>query len=110
MKIVGENRTLKIPAAYGPVLRKISKCHNFCNFWQIAQKSDILYYYDTCTLHKVWLNRIKIETGAEFLKLKNWQFFKVHKMTPNQTQGIGHQNHPTYVKRFIRFALRLACY
>ncbi len=44
MKIVGE---IEIPAAYGPVLRKISKCHNFCNFWQIAKKSDNLYHYDT---------------------------------------------------------------
>ncbi len=48
----GKNSTLKNPAAYGPVL--ISKCHNFCNFWQIAKRSDSLYEYDA--LYKVWTN------------------------------------------------------
>ena len=35
--IFGRNSTLKLPAAYGPVLRKISKCH-FFYFWQNAKK------------------------------------------------------------------------
>ena len=39
----GRNSTLKIPAAYRPVLTKISKCHFFFIFWQIAQKSNNLY-------------------------------------------------------------------
>ncbi len=58
-----KNITLKFPAAFGSVLRKMSKCHNFCNFWQIA-KSDNLYDYGT--LYKVWMNRMKIGRGAEF--------------------------------------------
>ena len=33
----GRNSTLKIIAAYGPVLRKNSKFHNYCNFWQIVK-------------------------------------------------------------------------
>ncbi len=61
MKIVGEI------AAYGPVLRKISKCHKFCKFWQMAKKSDSLYDYDT--LHKLWMNRMNILRGDEFLKI-----------------------------------------
>ncbi len=55
----GRNSTFKIPNAYCPVLRKISKCHK----WQIAKKSDDLYDYDT--LYKVWMNGMKIVTGAE---------------------------------------------
>ncbi len=52
MKIVGEM------AAYGPVLRKISKCQkkkkkNLQFFLSDRQKSD----YDT--LYKVWMNRMK---------------------------------------------------
>ncbi len=35
-KNCGRNSTLKIIAAYGPVLN--SKCLIFCNFWQIAKK------------------------------------------------------------------------
>ena len=56
---------MKCPAPYGPVLTKISKCHNILNL----------------KCHKI-------------IKLKFW---KVHRMTPNQTQGIGHHNYPTYV-------------
>ena len=29
---------LKFPGAYGPLLTKISKCHEIFNFWQIAKK------------------------------------------------------------------------
>ena len=60
----GRNSTLKIPAAYGPVLRKISKCHIFLQFLADRQKSDSLYDYDS--LYKVWMNRMKIGRGAEF--------------------------------------------
>ncbi len=33
----GRNSTLKMIAAYGAALRKNSKSHKFCNFWQIAK-------------------------------------------------------------------------
>ncbi len=29
---------MKFPGLCGPVLRKISRCHKFCNFWQITKK------------------------------------------------------------------------
>ncbi len=46
------------------LLKEFSKCHNFWNFWPIAETSDNLYDYDT--LYKVWMNRMKIGTGADF--------------------------------------------
>ncbi len=52
-----------------------------------------------------------------FRKLWNRKFCKVHRMTPHQTQGIGHEKYPTYVhcstpdsQIFVHFALRLAVF
>ncbi len=54
---------LKIPPAYGPVLRKFQSAI-ILQFLADRQKSDSLYDYDT--LYKVWMNRMKIGRGAEF--------------------------------------------
>ncbi len=60
MKIVEK---LKIPAAYGPVLRKFQSAI-ILQFLADRQKSDSPYDYDI--LCKVWMNRMKIRRGAEF--------------------------------------------
>ncbi len=77
------------------------------------QKSYGLYGYGS--LHKVWMSRMNIGRGAEFLKSGN--FGKVHQMTPNQTEAIGHQKYLSYIyalyarsQIFVRFALRLAIF
>ncbi len=57
---------LKIPAAYGPVLRKFESDISFPISGR-SQKSDSLYDYDT--LYEVWMNRMKIGRGAEFLNI-----------------------------------------
>ncbi len=54
---------LKIPAAYGPVLRKFQSAIIFAIFGR-SPESDSLYDYHT--LYKVWMNRMKIGRGAEF--------------------------------------------
>ena len=78
------------------LLKENSTCHNFCNFWPIAKKSDSLHDYDA--LYKVWMNRMKIGSGEEFKKFQTWRFYKVHRMTPNQTQGFGHQKYLSYMQ------------
>ena len=40
---------------------------------------------------------MKIVEGVVFRKSWNQKFCKVHRMTPNQTQGIGHQKYCIYV-------------
>ncbi len=40
---------------------------------------------------------MKSVEGVVFWKSWNQKFCKVHRMTPNQTQGIGQQKYPTYV-------------
>ena len=54
---------LKIPVAYGPVLRKFQSAI-FLQFLPDRQKRDSLYDYDT--LYKVSMNWMKIARGAEF--------------------------------------------
>ncbi len=61
MKNVGE---IENSSCIWSCVKKISKCHNFCKFWQIAIISDSLYGYDI--LYKVRMNRMKIGRGAEF--------------------------------------------
>ncbi len=63
MKIVGE---IENSSCIRSCIKKISKCHNFCNFGQIAKKSDSLYDYNT--LYKVWMNRMKSGRGEKFLE------------------------------------------
>ncbi len=46
----GRNSILKFPAAYGPVLRKISKGHIFCKFWQITKHVNIAHDSQTATV------------------------------------------------------------
>ena len=50
-------------------------------------------------LYKVWMNWMKFGRGAEFLKksCKIGNFAKVHRMTPNQAKGIGHQKYLPYL-------------
>ena len=46
-------------------VKEISKCHNFLEFLGDNQKKNgSLYDYDT--LYKVWMNQMKIGSGAEF--------------------------------------------
>ncbi len=77
-------------------VKNISKCHNFCNFWQITKKKAT-----ACMImipcKKFGWNLMKTVEGVVFRKSWNRKLCKVHRMTPNQTQGIGHQKYPTYV-------------
>ena len=68
----GRNSTWKIPAAYGPVLRKMSKRHNFAIFGR-SPKSHSLYDYGT--LYKVWMNQMEITRGA-VLKIVKLEMFQ----------------------------------
>ncbi len=42
IKTVRGVAVLKVPAPYGPVLTKISKCHKIFKFWQIAKKKKVI--------------------------------------------------------------------
>ena len=96
-KYCGRNSTLKIPAAYGPVLRKISKCHTFCNFWQIAKKSDNLYEYDldesdeNCERSRA-LKNCKIRN---LLKCTEWPQTKLKQSGIKSTLDIMHCSTPS---------------
>ncbi len=63
MKIVGK---LRIPAAYGLLLRKFQSAI-FLQFLADRQKSDSLHDYDT--LYKAWMNRMKMERSKVLRKL-----------------------------------------
>ncbi len=96
MKNVGE-AFRNFWAPYGPVLRKISKCHRIFIFWQIAKKSNSLYQPQIMILcMKFGLNLMNCWRSVS--KSWNRKLCKVHWMAPNQTQGIGHEKYPTYVQ------------
>ena len=63
----------------------------FLQFLADRQKSDSLYDYDTTSLDE------SNENWVRSIVFKICKFCKVHQMTPNQTQGIGHQKYITYV-------------
>ncbi len=102
----GRNSTLQIIAAYVPVLRKISKCHNFCNFWQIAKK---------VTACIIMIHFIKLGESDE--NLERSRVFKNCKMKPNDPKPnsrIHASKVPTICalrsQIFLRFALRLGVF
>ena len=77
---------------------KISKCHKFCKTWPIAKKSNSLHSrMVSSVLIKFGWDPMKTVGEVAFWKSYNWKFCKLHWMTPNQTQGIGHQEYPTYM-------------
>ncbi len=80
------------------LLKKCSKYNRIFNFWQIAKKCNSpILAPDFDTLKEVWLKSDKTVEGVVFWKSWNQKFCKVHGMTPNQTQGMGHQKYPTYL-------------
>ncbi len=64
------------------------------------QKSNSLYQPMIMMIcMKFGSNLMKTVEGVVFRKLWNCKLCKMHRITPNQTQGIGHQKYqyPTYV-------------
>ena len=51
---------------------------------------------DYHTFHKVWLKLDGNYGRVAFWKFSHRKFSKVHRMTPNWTQGIGHEKYPIY--------------
>ncbi len=84
---------LKFSAPYVSVLTKISKCHQILADRQKQLQPE--FPPDQHTYNKLWL-KLNENYGSSSL-LKILKFCKVHRMTPNQTQGIRHQKYPTYV-------------
>ena len=101
---------LKFPAPYGLVVTKFKS--------RSSKKGNSLYYPLIKILcMKFGWNLMKSVEGVMFQKSWTRKFCKMRRMTPKQTQGIGHKKYHTYVhcstlspKFFVRFALRSAIF
>ena len=93
-------------------------CH-IHKIWQITRKSNGPYFPGLHAFSKVCLKLNENGGSSSFFEnVHISNFYKVHRMTPNQTQGIRHQKYPPYICAlyypeshiFVRFALRSAVF
>ena len=111
----GRNSTMKIPAAYGPEVRKNSKCDNFCNFCQIAKKVTPCMIMTPC-IKFGWIGW-KLWEEQRFKKIVKLEILQSSPNDPkpnssNRSSKVPYicELHYPESHIFVRFALRLAVF